>query len=209
MKRRGVFERKPGSGVWHIRYADASGRIRRERAGRKSTAIALLHKRKTEVLEGKKLPERLRSRRATLTELGADALTHSELRKRTSKEDITRLARVLSWFGKDRLAESLTSTEIEQALDAAAKRNGWASSTVNHHRSFLSLMFRLAIANGKVSSNPVRATRHRKEDNSRVRHLSESEEHRLRSVIEARWSQHLPEFDLALHTGLLLTPLGN
>jgi hypothetical protein len=54
-KVRGVYERKPG--VWWIRYADATGRIRREKAGTKSAAQTLYRKRKTEALQGKKLPE--------------------------------------------------------------------------------------------------------------------------------------------------------
>ena len=62
MKQRGVFEKEPGSGVWWIRYADASGRIRREKVGAKSHALQLYRKRKTEVSQGVKLPENLRRR---------------------------------------------------------------------------------------------------------------------------------------------------
>ena len=57
---RGVFEKVPGSGEWWIRYWDAQGRKRREKAGTKSNAILLYRKRKTEALQGKKLPEKLR-----------------------------------------------------------------------------------------------------------------------------------------------------
>ena len=61
-KHKGLFEKVPGSGVWWIRYADATGRIRREKAGTKSVAITLYRKRKTEALQNRKLPERLRRR---------------------------------------------------------------------------------------------------------------------------------------------------
>jgi integrase len=67
-KQRGIFEKVPGSGVWWIRYTDASGKLRREKTGAKSAAITLYHKRKTEALEGKKLPEKLRLVRPTLRE---------------------------------------------------------------------------------------------------------------------------------------------
>src|SRR5438128_4919971 len=60
MKKRGIFEKLSGSGEWWIRYVDAQGRYRREKAGTKSGAIALYQKRKTEALEGRKLPEKLR-----------------------------------------------------------------------------------------------------------------------------------------------------
>jgi len=61
MKARGLYEKFPGSGIWWIRYVDAQGRLRREKAGTKSTARDLYHKRKQEALEGRKLPEKLRS----------------------------------------------------------------------------------------------------------------------------------------------------
>jgi hypothetical protein len=50
-----VFERPPGSGVWWINYYE-HGKQRREKVGRKSAAIDLYRKRKTEIREGKKLP---------------------------------------------------------------------------------------------------------------------------------------------------------
>ena len=40
-KVRGIYEKDPGSGGWWIRYSDATGRIRREKAGLKQTAEAL------------------------------------------------------------------------------------------------------------------------------------------------------------------------
>jgi hypothetical protein len=54
---RGVFKKIPGSGEWCVRYTDASGRYRREKAGSKRVAIKLVDKRRTEALQGKKLPD--------------------------------------------------------------------------------------------------------------------------------------------------------
>ena len=68
-----------------------------------------------------------------------------------------------------------------------------------------------------MNVNPARDVRHRREDNSRVRYLNQfeparteidylkplrTEEARLRAVIEHDYLEHLPEFELALHTGL-------
>ena len=63
-KVRGVFEKLPGSGVWWIRYADSMGKAHREKAGAKNVAIALYQKRKTGILLGEKLPEKLRRKRS-------------------------------------------------------------------------------------------------------------------------------------------------
>jgi hypothetical protein len=66
----------------------------------------------------------------------------------------------------------------------------------------LSLTYRLAIRNGKVKENPARLVPHRLEDNARIRFLSSDEEKALRKAIEERCPERMPEFDLALNTGL-------
>src|SRR5216684_3933743 len=81
-KERGVFEKLPGSGIWWIRYADSMGRIRREKAGTKSSALTLYRKRKTESLQGKKLPENLRSPMVSFAELARETLAYSKAHKR-------------------------------------------------------------------------------------------------------------------------------
>jgi integrase len=65
-----------------------------------------------------------------------------------------------------------------------------------------STSYRLAIRNRHLTTNPARSISHRREDNSRVRYLSENEEQRLRKVLLVKYTAHLPEFDLALQTGI-------
>jgi site-specific recombinase XerD len=196
----------PGSGVWWICYYDGSGRRRREKAGTWTAARDLYIKRKNEALRGKKLPETLRRKTVTFAEIAKDALAYSRAHKRTYGDDVARMERILGWF-RDRSADSVTPQEIERHFEESIEEEKWAPSTVNHYRSALSLTYRLAIRNGKASSNPARATRHRKEDNSRVRYLTPAEETKLRAVIEMEWAGHVPEFDLALHTGLRLSEM--
>ncbi len=79
---RGIFERVVGSGIWWIRYTDASGRLRREKAGTRSAAILLYRKRKQEALEGRKLPEKLRNlNRPTLREFSNRFLEAVKIRR--------------------------------------------------------------------------------------------------------------------------------
>lgn len=47
-KDRGLFERKRGSGIWWIRYADQYGKNHREKVGPKSEARKIYYQRKTE-----------------------------------------------------------------------------------------------------------------------------------------------------------------
>ena len=201
MRQRGIFEKMPGSGVWWIRYADATGRIRREKAGTKSAAVTLYRKRKTEVLQGRKLPERLRQRAVTFGEIAHDTLIHSRNHKLSYRDDLSRMGRLLRWF-QDRAAESITPEEIEQRLAEVVEEEGWTSATANRHKSLLSLTYKLAIRNKKVSTNPARLVHTWKEDNARIRWLSDEEEERLRFVIARSFPEHMPELDFALNTGL-------
>jgi site-specific recombinase XerD len=205
-KWRGVFEKFLGSGEWWIRYVDAQGRFRREKAGSKGAAIDLVRKRKQHALEGRKLPERLRRAPVIFADIAKDALNYSKAQKRHQRDDISRMPLLLEWFG-DRAAESVTSVEIEAKIAGCAEDRDWAASTVNHYRSLLSLVYRLAIRSGKVVANPVRAVPNRHEDNSRVRFLTPAEERRLREVMQTKYAEHIPEFDLALNTGLRRTDM--
>jgi site-specific recombinase XerD len=203
---RGVFEKVPGSGVWWVRHADATGRIRREKAGTKSSALTLYRKRKTESLQRKKLPESLRSPMVSFAELANDALAYSKVHKRSYDDDVTRMARLLARF-RERAADSITAQELEQHLAQTAEESSWAPATVNRYRALISLVFRLGIESSKVKENPARLVKHRQENNSRVRWLSADEEVRLRAVISETCPEHMLELDLALNTGLRLGEL--
>jgi len=201
MQQRGIFEKHPGSGVWWICYFDQFGKKRREKAGTKSVAIKLYGKQKQQVLEGKKLPEHFRKPSLQFSQLLDDALSYSKRNKRSYKTDIPRIASLKDWFGSH-VAEELTPKEIENVLARAADKEKWAPSTFNHYRSLMSLSYRLGILNRRITCNPARSVTHRREDNNRVRFLTEEEEKKLRNVIEATWPLHLPELDLAINTGL-------
>lgn len=202
-KLRGIYERQPGSKIWWIRYADAMGRIRREKAGTRGTAIKLYQKRKTEVLQGKKLPENLRAPMVGFAELAKDALAYSKAHKRSYGDDVIRMEKLLSSF-RGRSAESITPRELERFLAQNGEENDWAPATINRYRALLSLVYRLGIESGKVKENPARLVKHRQENNARVRWLSNEEEVRLRTYIQNTCPEHIPELDLALHTGMRL-----
>ena len=172
---------------------DQFGKKRREKAGTKSVAIKLYGKRKQQVLEGKKLPENFRKPSVKFSQLLDDALAYSKRNKRSYKTDIPRAASLKDWFGSHP-AEELTPKEIENVLARVADKEKWAPSTFNHYRSLMSLCYRLGILNRKVTSNPARSVTHRREDNNRVRFLTEEEEKKLRNVIEGKWSLHVPSW---------------
>ncbi len=198
---RGVFEKIPGSGVWWIRYSDAMGRIRREKAGPKGAALTLYRKRKTEVLQRKKLPENLRAPMVSFAEIAADALAYSKAHKLSYASDLIRMPRLLAAF-RERAADSITPQDLERHLERTVQEDSWAPATVNRYRALISLIFRLGIESGKVKENPAKLVKHRLTNNARNRWLSPEEEVRLRAVIETVCPEHMPELDLALNSGL-------
>jgi hypothetical protein len=151
--------------VWFIHYVDAQGRYRREKAGTWCNADDLVTKRRNEALQGKKLPETLRHRVVLFAEIAGDALTYSRKHKRSYRDDESRMKRLVEWFG-NRDAESLNGQEMEKRLADMAADENWAASTYNHYRSLLMLAYREARRDRKVTGNPARDIRHRKENNS-------------------------------------------
>ena len=210
-KVRGVFERISGSGIWWICYFDAAGQKRREKVGRKSAAIDLYRKRKTEVLEGKKLPQRLRARAVSFSEIAEDAVEYCKANNQGHRFDAYRIGRLKQEFGH-------FSAEVPiEDLRRWFNEQEWEAGTYNRYKSTLSLAYRLAIENKKATANPARLLKRKREDNGRVRFLNQfaplktdvdylkrytQEESRLCAVIAADSPAHEPEFEIALHTGM-------
>jgi hypothetical protein len=163
---------------------------------------------RTEILQGKKLPETLRRATIPFAEIADDAIAYIKGGYARPADDVARMEVLKGWF-TGRSAESINPQEVEAALEEAEEENDWGSSTVNHHHTLLSLTYRLAIRNAKVKQSAVRGIRRRAEDNSRVRFLTADEEKRLREALrsKAEWAEHEPELDLALHTGLRRTDM--
>jgi integrase len=115
---------------------------------------------------------------------------------------------VKEWFG-GRAAESITRKEVKAALNSATEEKKWSLSTRHHYQNVLSLIYRLALEHDppKVEKSPVIGIRRKKENNERVRFLTPAEEKRLRQTLrfKPQWEEHLPEVDLAIHTGLRRT----
>ena len=112
-KVRGVYENPVGSGVWWIQFF-ANGKRHREKVGRRSAAIALYQKRRTEVREGAKMPESMRASRVIyLRELAHDALDYSKTHKRTSRQDRSYWKSLQPVFG-NAPADSISPAQIEE-----------------------------------------------------------------------------------------------
>jgi integrase len=200
-KNRGIYEKQPGSAIYWVRYADATGRIRREKAGTKGMANKLYLKRKMEALQGEKLPETIRRKAVLFRELIEDAVVYAREHHRTDRKRDYRADTLIDLLGA-RPANSITPQEIDRQLSRTAREREWAPASYNRFKAFVSLAFRLGIENSKLTVNPARFVRRRREDNARVRWLTADEETKLRAAINLDYPNEEPAFDLALHTGM-------
>lgn len=194
-KVRGVFEAKPG--VWWIQYF-AEGKRHREKVGRKSDAIKLYQTRKAEAHAGIKLPGPRSRRGVKFGELIDDVLAFTSEHK-SAKTYRTRAGIIRRDWNK-LVAATVTPQEIEEWLRGHCQ----TPASINRYRSFFSLCFREGMANGKVSANPARLVRHRREPRGRMRFLSRDEFDTLYAVIEAQHPNHAAEFAVSVHTGMRL-----
>lgn len=198
-KATGVWEKEPGSNIWWIRYR-ADGVLKREKVGRKSDALALYQKRKSELRVGIKLPDNMRNSSLRFKTLCDDILIYSKKHHRDYRSVVHRINRVMRDFGELQ-ADAIKPAEIDLWLSRTTK----TPATSNRYRALFSLIFREALRNGKVTSNPARLVRQQHENNGRIRFLTDIEEASIRAVIADRFPEHAPELTISLGTGMRLS----
>lgn len=192
----GVFEKVPGSGVWWIRYRD-EGQLHREKVGRRQDAMDLYKLRKAELLRGRKLPRNLRKAEVKFKELAEAALKFSEHHHDDTRNVKSRIGAILPDFG-ERSAAAIKPSDIDGWIAGHTKTAG----TANRYRAVFSLVYREAVRNGQVATNPARMVRQRKESNGRIRYLLDEEEDRLCKCILDLFSEHMAELTIAIGTGM-------
>jgi integrase len=203
-KIRGVYEKVVGSGIWWVRFADATGKVRREKVGNRGAAITLYRKRRTEVLQRKKLPENFRHAAVSFATLCTDAIAHCAASNaaKSSYELKLKVDEMLPVFGS-RPAEEITKQEIVGFLTKAAKDREWKPSSENRWQAAFSLIFRVGIDNEKIERNPAARIRRKTENNGRVRFMDDDEERRIRQAIPGgEKGRFIAAFDLSIHTGM-------
>jgi len=196
---RGVWERELGSDIWWIRYR-VDGVLKREKVGTHGAAKELLIKRKNEIREGIKMPENMRQASVRFKTLCDAILLYSEKHHRDFRSVKIRVKRLAAEFG-EMPADKIKPAEIDAWLSKVTK----TPATSNRYRALFSLIFREAIRNGKVASNPARLVRQRAENNGRIRFLTEAEETSLRDAIRSRFPEHEAELTISLGTGMRLS----
>jgi integrase len=195
-KIRGLFERPFGSGIWWINYY-VGGKQHREKVGRKSDAIALYQKRKADARRGVKLPELQPHKSTTFGELASEAVVYAKAHLKTWVDYDWKERALQEPFGL-RPAAEITPQEVDRFLTERCK----SPATANRFRAFFSLCYRIGMENGKVTSNPARLVRMRRENNARLRFLSRDEYKELSAVILRDNPKQHASFVVSVYTGM-------
>ena len=172
---RGLFERPKGSGIWWIRYHDGDGHEHREKIGTKSLARRVYEKRKTEIRDGRYFPPENKIA-VRFDEIAADYKAAAQKDGREIIRGEIGYRRLQECFG-GMAADSIASSYIEAFRDRLGE--DLSPATVNLHLKLLRAIFIRAVRAQTVSSNPVSRVRFCKENNKRLRWLSEEEENAL------------------------------
>ena len=199
-RERGIFERPTGSGIWWIRYADEDGREHREKVGPKGLATKVYQKRKTAVRERRFFPEAIRRREIPLKEVIDDYVARCKGRIRNEK-DVKRNARLwkeaLGW----KPIRQITPGDIQRYATRRLAED-MSKATVNRELTFIRSVFYMAKGDDQIENIPFGKGAGKvklfKENNQRVRYLTDAEETELRKQIgDAHW----PKIAFALYTG--------
>jgi hypothetical protein len=130
---RGVFEKKPGSGAWWVRYTDEVGRLHREKIGSKSLACKVYQKRKTEIQERRYFPERIRRHEVLVRDAIDECLTQMKGRLRSYSNCVHYAELWKTAFGGKTLRQ-LSPIDIEKQI--SARICSVSHATVNRELGF-------------------------------------------------------------------------
>jgi integrase len=166
----------------------------------KKQAQDALNARKGEIAQGKFDLSKIRPS-VKFGEIAADYLEYSMANKRSWKRDRTSINALSREFGKHRLTE-ITPWLIEKYK--RKRREQVSPASVNRELACLKHMFTMAIHWGKVEENPVKRVKLFRENNRRLRFLSQDETKDLLNEC----SEHLrPIVITALNTGMRLSEI--
>ncbi len=192
-KHRGVYERVPGSGIWHIRFKHR-GRVVRRCIGPYGLAVEEYSKARAKVAEGT-YRHQARRRNPTLKEYLAEHLDRNRHRLR-SIATVERQAKTLGAFFGRRTLREIETRDVERFI--GKRLDAVSEASVNRELALMKTAYNAAIRDGLVFDNPVRAVKLFREQ-PRVRFLTEEEEAKLRKAIGPdAW----PMVEFALHTGM-------
>jgi len=191
-------------GTYYLRYKDSTGKTCHQKIGRTyELTLAETRKRaaklKAEILLGANPAADKRAQKSvmTLEEFSNEHyLPYAEKRKRSYRNDVGMLNRILPIFGATPL--NRLSKQSLVAFHSSLRDEGLAAATADHHIKLLRAMLNLAVQWDLVDKNPADRIKLFREDNTLERYLSVDEQSRLLDAIAQEKNQVIANLILLL-----------
>ena len=192
------------NGKWCIDYRAYGKRYRECIGPNKKLAQEVLHKRMTEIAEGKFLDKK-KQYTIKFEDFAREYIElYSKSHKKSWEKDLTRLKPLIKFFGGKCFA-AITPLMVQEYISLRKKgelrisKETISTSTINRELACLKHMFTMAIQWGKAEVNPVKKVKLFKENNQRVRYLEREEAGRL---VECCQGHTRRVVIIALNTGM-------
>ena len=182
---------------WYIDYRVHGIRKREAIGPNKHLAEEVIAKRKVQILEGRYFDIK-KNFQIPIDEIAEDFLKYSKNNKKSYGRDIILVDNLLDFFRNKRL-NNITPILIEQYKGKRLNEDGMMPATVNREIACLKCIFNWAIKNGKADVNPMKQVKLLKENNTRLRFLSQEEIIQLKNNCSERIR---PIVETALMTGM-------
>jgi len=118
--------------------------------GRRGDAINLYKIRKADILRGVKMPANMKDKGVRFSVLAQEAIDWYINHERKDVRNFKgRMKFILEAFG-DRVADEIKPSDIDSWLGA----HDWSAATKNRYKNVFGKTFKIALADGKVTSNP-------------------------------------------------------
>jgi integrase len=201
-----VFKRvlKDGSYSWFIRFRDETGKDVREavKAKTKREAEYCLAEKISRLADGS-LSRSRRQQETKFFEIADDFMSYSVEHKRSAYKDRISIQRWKAFLG-DVLCASITKSKIEQYILCRSRGEGGLGdkakpATINRELACLRTIFKRAVNEEKIVSNPMSGFKLLFEDNIRQKVLTDEEFSRL---IEKAPKHIVPILITAWETGM-------
>ena len=183
--------------VWRIDYYVEGIRKCEVVGTNKRFAEEVMAKRKVQLKEGRFFDIK-KEKCHSLKEVASDFLDYSKNNKKSYWRDVIIVNHLLNFF-KDKRLEHITPVFIERYKAKRLNDDRRKPATVNREIACLKCIFNWAIKNGKADVNPMRQVKLLKENNTRLRFLSQEEIVQLKNNCPERIQQIV---ETALMTGM-------
>lgn len=188
---------KKHNGKWYCQFMVKGERVHKLLDGatglESAKDLELAEKFKLRQMQNGLLPRK--EKKCTLQQAIKLYLNYSQLHKKDYQHDISKTETIKTFFGNKNLDEIMTN-DVENFITYLKDKKNLSNATINRYLSALKKIYNIAISNEMINKSPCKNIKQLKENNNKIRYLTNEEEKRLFEEIPERIK---PIIIMALH----------